>query len=291
MLAQRSHPARALTIAVAVCGLGLVVSGCSMLSASDVSPKAVEAAPPEQLYGEADRLLSQQEYTAAAKKFEDVDREHPYSPQARRALAMAAFSHFKAASYEEAISAARRYTTLHPGTKEAALALHITAMSYYNRLSAPGNDQSNAKLALTNFSKLRRQHPESKYAKEAVNRMRIVRDTLAANEMQVGRYYQRTKNYTGAINRFRTVVTTYQKTQHVEEALYRLTESYLLLGVASEAQTAAAVLGHNFPTSPWYKRAYTLLGNDGLTPAENRGSWISNAWSGAVRSVSSLNPF
>ncbi len=270
----------------------LPLGGCSMFSGSTENVADVtDVTPPETMYETADALLDEREYADAAKKFEDVDREHPYAPQARRALAMAAFSHYKAQNYTDAIAAAKRYTTLHPGTSEAALAHHIIAMSYFDRMSGPGNDQSNSRLALVELEKLKRRYPQSKYAKEAENRIRIVKDVLAANEMEVGRYYQRTQNYTGAINRFRTVVVKYQTTVHVEEALYRLTESYLSLGVQPEAQTAAAVLGHNFPESEWYKRSYALLAEGGLQPAENRGSWISKAWNRTVKSVSSLNPF
>ncbi len=272
----------------------LPLAGCSSVSSffsgSDKTAEVGNAPPPEQLYSSADQLLSAGKFEKAAEKFEEVDREHPYAPQARRALVMAAYAYYRDGKYNEAIKAAKRYTTLHPGTKEAALAHHVIAMSYFNRINDADRDQTWTKKALREFQILVRRYPESRYAKEAQNRIRICKDVLAASEMKVGRYYLRKGNYLAAINRFKAVVVNYQTTRHVEEALARLTEAYMALGIKSEAQTAAAVLGHNFPESKWYKDSYTLLQSDGLAPREDTGSWISRAWKGAVKSVSKLNP-
>ena len=230
------------------------------------------------MFAEADNLLSRGKFNRAAKKFEDLDRDHPYAPEARRAIVMAAYSYYKAGKSPEAIAAARRYTTLHPGTKEAALAHHIIASAYFDEMRGPNRDQTSTRKALKELKVLVARYPDSKYAKEAQNRIRVAQDTLAASEMEVGRYYLERGNYIAAINRFKVVVSEYQTTAHVEEALMRLTEAYMALGIKQEAQTAAAVLGHNFPQSKWYKDAYTLLASDGLAPRNTGDSWLSDVW-------------
>lgn len=264
----------------------------SLPSFSSASKKKIddEKKPAGLLYGEADALLGKADYEAAAKKFETVDRLYPYSPFARRAMVMAAFGYYKAEKYPEAIQAGKRYTALHPGTKEAAFAHHIVAMSYFDQINDPARDQRLTQRAYKQFSILVRRYPESKYAKLAANRIRITEDTLAAAEMNVGRYYLKRNNYLAAINRFKTVVTKYQTTQQVEEALMRLTEAYMAIGIKQEAQTAAAILGHNFPESKWYKDAYTLLKSDGLAPREDTGSSLSRAWRDAIKGVRKISP-
>ncbi len=258
-----------------------LLGGCS--SSDDALTQALNTRPPDQIYAEADALLSKGKFYDAAGKFEQVDKDHPYSPHARRAIVMAAYTHYRSGSYDEAISGAKRYITLHPGTKESALAHHIVASSYYEQIKDPKRDQSRTKRALDSLKTLVRQFPDSKYAPKARNRIKITNDVLAASEMNVGRYYLKRNNQLAAINRFRKVVTEYQTTAHVEEALMRLTEAYMALGIKGEAQTAAAVLGHNFPESEWYKHSYTLLASDGLAPRENAGSWIS-------RAIKKINP-
>jgi outer membrane protein assembly factor BamD len=218
--------------------------------------------------------MSRGKYREASKKFESVDREHPYSPEARRAIVMAAYAHYKAGKLPEAIASAERYTTMHPGTKEAPLAHHIIASAYFDQMRQPNRDQTATRKALAQLKTLKTRYPDSKYAREADNRIRVAEDTLAAAEMQVGRYYLKQDNYVAAINRFKAVVVSYQTTAHVEEALYRLTASYLSLGIASEAQSAAAVLGHNFPNSRWYKDSFALLQKQGMQPEVHSGSWM-----------------
>lgn len=234
--------------------------------------------PPETIYAEGDKLLDDHSYKDAAKKFEEVDRDHPYSPLARRAIVMSAWSHYKAGDYADAISTAQRYITLHPGTKESALAHHIIASSYYDQIKDPKRDQTRTKKALAALNTVISRYPDSRYAEKAKNRIKITQDLLAAKEMDVGRYYLKQENYLASINRFRAVVTDYQTTAHVEEALLRLTEAYMALGIANEAQTAAAVLGHNFPDSKWYPPAYNLLQGSGLEPKQSESSWISRTW-------------
>ena len=261
---------------VAVCAFALSLGACA--SSGDDLTQALNPDPPGQMFTEADSLLGRGKYNRAAKKFEDLDRDHPYAPEARRAMVMAAYAYYKAGKTPEAIAAARRYTTMHPGTKEAALAHHIIASAYFDQMKPADRDQTATKKALAELKTLVTRYPDSKYAKDADNRIRVAEDTLAASEMQVGRYYLERNNFIAAINRFKVVATHYQTTAHVEEALMRLTEAYMALGIKEEAQTAAAVLGHNFPKSKWYQDAYTLLASDGLAPRNTGDSWLSKVW-------------
>lgn len=252
--------------------LAVLAGGCAS-SKSESNP--LNAASPDVIYQQADALMSQGKYRSAAERFETIDRDHPYSPFARRAIVMGAYAHYKAGNHDEAIQAANRYATLHPGTKETALAYHIIASARYDQITDASRDQTRTKQALSALETLVRRYPESQFSAQARNRIRITRDILAASEMQVGRYYLNRHNYLAAINRFRVVITDYQTTNHIEEALMRVAEAYMALGIKGEAQTAAAVLGHNFPASKWYQHAYTLLQSDGLEPREDTGSWIS----------------
>lgn len=267
--------------------LGLLLSACllagcgSLWGDKDIVEDNNE--PPDVIYKKAEGLVDKGKYGDAAKQYENVDINHPYSQEARRAILMASYAYYKAAKYDDAIGAADRYLTLHPGTKEADLAQNIIAMSYYDRVLDPRRDQTSARKALAAYDMLIQRYPESRYVAEARNRSRILRDLLAAQEMVVGRYYLRHNNFLAAINRFRTVVTDYQTTEQIEEALMRLTEAYMALGIVNEAQTAAAVLGHNFPDSKWYSHAYGLLGKVGLRPQEHGGSWITETWRGDGR--------
>jgi len=271
--------ARATALAVTLF-LAAVLTGCGgSIFGSDKS-ELIDNNPPNVIYGQAEKMVDEGDYEEAARQYEQVDINHPYSQEARRAILMAAYAYYKAGKYDEAVSAADRYLTLHPGTQESDLAQNIIAMSYYDQILDPKRDQTYARRALSAYEKLLQRYPNSRYAPDAANRERVLRDLIAASEMQVGRYYLRRNNYLAAINRFRTVVTEYQTTEQVEEALMRLTEAYMALGIVNEAQTAAAVLGHNFPDSKWYKHAYGLLGKRGLQPQEHEGSWITQTWKG-----------
>jgi outer membrane protein assembly factor BamD len=261
-------------LALAACLAAL--AGC----ASNDAAMALNPDPPSKMYADADHLMSKGKFENAAKKFEDVDREHPYSPEARRAIVMAAYAYYKAGKLPEAIASAERYTTMHPGTKEAPLAHHIIASSYFDQMKGARLDQQATRKALKELKTLKSRYPDSTYAQKADNRIRLCEDTLAAHEMEVGRYYEKRNNHVAAINRFKTVVANYQTTAHVEEALYRLTAQYLSLGIASEAQSAAAVLGHNFPNSRWYKDSYALLKKQGLMPSHDSNSWVAKVWHG-----------
>ena len=266
---------KAVLIVVVACATMLAGCGTSV-DKKDIS----SGEPPEVIYAKADALMSKSDFSEAAKKFVEVDRDHPYSPLARRAIVMSAYAYYKAGLHPEAVQAAKRYATLHPGTKEAALAQHVIASSNFDRITDPTRDQNRTKLALKELEVLVRRFPKSPYTPKARNRIKITRDMLAAAEMKVARYYLEQKNYLAAINRYRVVVTNFQRTAQVEEALMRVAEAYMALGINAEAQTATAVLGHNFPESKWYQHAYRLLKTGGLEPRESRASWISRAWRG-----------
>jgi outer membrane protein assembly factor BamD len=247
------------------------VVGCS--TSSDIA-KQLNPDPPGKMYAEADSLLNKGAYSDAARRFEDLDRDHPYAPEARRAMVMAAYAYYKAGKFPEAIAAGKRYTTMHPGTKDAALAHHIIASANFDDIKDPQRDQTATRKSLVELKLLVQRYPDSPYTKQAVNRIRIAEDMLAANEMHVGRFYLDRKNYVGAINRFKTVVSDYQTTPQVEEALYRIVEANMTLGIVPEAQAAGAVLGHNFPNSDWYQRAYGLLKSGGVSPSMGGDSWF-----------------
>ena len=252
--------------------MSLFAAGC----ASTDNAKLLNPDPPDKMYAAADIALQKGAFNEAARKFEDLDRDHPYAPEARRAIVMSSYSYYKAGKFPEAIATAQRYTSMHPGTKEAALAHHIIASAHFDEIKEPGRDQTATRKALSELKILRSRYPTSPYAKQAENRILIAEDILAAAEMNVGRYYLKQNQLTGAIGRFKTVVTEYQTTAHVEEALYRLIEANMVLGVVPEAQSAAAVLGHNFPNSDWYAKGYTLLKNNGASPQS--GGWLAQAF-------------
>jgi len=267
-----------LSLGQALKGLALLAVAATLAGCAGAgeAARALNPDSPSKMFADADALQSRGKFEDAAKKFEDVDREHPYSPEARRAIVMAAYAYYKAGKLPEAIASAQRYTTMHPGTKEAPLAHHIIAESYFEQMKLPDRDQDATRKALAQLKTLKTRYPDSTYAQKADNKIRLCEDTLAAQEMNVGRYYMDKGNQIAAINRFKTVVTDYQTTAHVEEALYRLTVAYLSLGIAPEAQNAAAVLGHNFPNSSWYKESYALLQKQGLMPQASQGSWMTD---------------
>jgi outer membrane protein assembly factor BamD len=235
--------------------------------------------PPERLYNEGLFLLNQKkDPKEAVKKFEEVDRQHPYSEWARKSLIMSSYAYYESGQYDESVTAAKRYISLHPGSPDAAYAQYLIGSSYFDEIPDITRDQARTDKALAALDEVVRKYPSSEYAVSAKQKISIAADQLAGKEMAVGRYYLDKKEYTGAINRFKVVVTRYQTTRHVEEALMRLTEAYMALGIVDEAQTAAAVLGHNFPDSEWYRHAYTLVTTGGGQVSENKGSWISKAF-------------
>jgi outer membrane protein assembly factor BamD len=257
--------------------LAVPVAGCANIFGDD-KQAILPDEPADKLYNEGLTLLNKREYSDAAKKFEEVDRQHPYSEWARKSLLMSAFSYYEIGKHDETIQAARRYIAMHPGSPDAAYAQYLMASSYYDQIPDITRDQARTEKAMQSLDEVVRKYPGTEYAESSRRKIEVARDQLAGKEMLVGRYYLERRNYAGAINRFKSVVTQYQTTRHVEEALMRLTECYMALGIVPEAQTAAAVLGHNFPDSPWYKDAYKLVTNGGSSPKEDKGSWISRAF-------------
>jgi outer membrane protein assembly factor BamD len=211
------------------------------------------------LYSLAKKRLDQRNYLGAAKVFDEVERQHPYSIWARRAQLMSAFSYYMAQSYPDAISSAQRFLTIHPGNKDAPYANYLIAMSHYQQIEDVNRDQKITQQAADSFGELIRRYPQSRYAADARLKLDLINDHLAGKEMEVGRFYQRQGNWLAATMRFRTVIEKYQTTTHTPEALERLVESYLALGIPDEAQKAAAVLGKNYPGSEWYQRSYRLM--------------------------------
>jgi outer membrane protein assembly factor BamD len=231
--------------------------------------------PADTLYNQGLAKLKSKDYEAAAKKFSELEKSYPSSEWSRKALLMTIHAQFEKPAYDDAVQSAQRYIGLYPNSPDTPYAYYIAGMSYYNQVPDAMRDQTSAERALQIFQELITKYPKSEYVADVRYKMGVARDQLAAKEMQVGRFYLTRKNYPAAINRFHEVLGKYQTTRHTEEALYRLTEAYLAMGVANEAQTAAAILGHNYPESQWYKDAVALLKNDGLTPHEYTDSWLS----------------
>jgi outer membrane protein assembly factor BamD len=240
--------------ALALISAVTILIGCS----SNQDEEYVER-PVDDLYNEAQDLLEEGDAGAAGRAFEEVERQHPYSQWATRAQLMSAYAYYEANNYDEAIAAAERFVELHPGHPDVPYAYYLIGISYYEQISDVGRDQRMTEQALEAFDELVRRFPDSRYARDAELKADLARDHLAGKEMSIGRYYLYRGQYLAAINRFRNVVERYQTTTHVPEALHRLTEAYLALGLEQEAQKNAAVLGYNFPSSDWYQDSYALL--------------------------------
>ena len=267
-------------LAVPIVLVPLALSGCMGFGGEkdlDLSTYVEETDPADKLYNEGLANMNAGRMAEAIRKFESVDRQHPYSEFARKSLVMGSFANYRQGNYEEAISGAKRYIGLYPSSPDAAYAQYIIGLSYYRQIRDVTQDQKEARRTVEAMDELVQRWPESEYVEDAKAKIRFARDQLAGKEMQVGRYYLERREYIAAMKRFRVVVETYSNTRHVEEALARLVEGYYAMGLASEAQTAAAVLGHNYPDSQWYKDSYALLQKGGLEPRENTGSWISKA--------------
>ena len=261
------------------------LSGCETMESIFGSPEEEQARaerPVEEIYNNAMDLLETEWYETAAQEFDEVERQYPYSVWATRAQLMAGYSYYKDERYDEAIIALDRFIELHPGNRDAPYAYYLKALSYYEQISDVGRDQKMTRLALSAMREVTRRFPNTTYARDARLKLDLTRDHLAGKEMSIGRYYQHREDYLAAINRYRAVIEQYQTTTHVPEALHRLTESYLALGITDEAQMSAAVLGHNFPGSDWYEDSYALLDNRNLKPRRKEGSWLSWLWDWAT---------
>ena len=254
-------------------GAMLGVAGCNSKK-EEVGFTVDNIVPPDRLYNQALANMEAGDLKTARDRIKDLNAQHPYSEYSRRSLILDTFINYRQGSYTDAASSGSRFLTLYPGDKDAAYAQYIVGMSYYKQIPHITRDQSTTRKAYQAMSALVEKYPESEYVEDAKTKMRITRDQLAGKEMLVGRYYQERREFLAAINRFRRVVETYPNTRHVEEALARLTESYYSVGLAAEAQNAAAVLGHNFPDSQWYRDSYQLLQTGGLRPQQSPSSWL-----------------
>ncbi len=237
--------------------VGLALSGCASTKVKKDRPYV--ARDVDTLYTAAQETLHNRQYKLAAAQFDEVERQHPYSVWARRAQLMSAYSYYVSQDYSEAILSAQRFLSLHPGSREAPYAYYVVAVSYYEQITSVDRDQKITLKALDALQELIRRYPASEYAADARLKVDLTRDHLAGKEMEVGRYYQANKQFLGAVDRFRTVIDTYNTTSHTPEALERLVECYLALGLPEEAKKAAAVLGYNYPGTKWYKHSYALM--------------------------------
>ena len=272
---------RAVLAAVAL----TVLSGCSLFEGKDDASnnankdaQAYRERSVEQIYADGWRAIGVGAWDICAAQFNEVDRQHPYSVWARRAMLISAFCAYQANAYGAAIATADQYISLHPGSPEVAYAFYIKAISLYEQIVDIGRDQSNTEGALVALQDVVQRFPDTEYARDATLKIDLTNDHLAGKEMAVGRYYLKRGDYIGAINRFRTVVDQYQTTPQIAEALERICEAYYSMGLDSEAQTAAAVLGRNYPGSGWYKDAFNILKGRNLKPVEDTRSWISQAF-------------
>jgi outer membrane protein assembly factor BamD len=273
MIRRTPIPLLARSARVLILGCALLIAACS----SDDEDVYIERSA-EAFYNDGYSLLLEGEYTEAAASFDEVERQHPYSSWAPRAQIMSAFAHYQDNKYDEAINTLDRFIRLHPGNRDIGYAYYLKAICYYEQISDIGRDQKMTSEALNSLEEVKRRFPDTTYARDANLKIDLARDHLAGKHMEIGRYYLDRQEYLAAINRFRLVIRDYQTTTHVAEALHRLVEAYLALGITDEAQATAAVLGYNFPGSEWYLDSYALLTGQDLRPEDVEGSWISEAW-------------
>lgn len=241
------------------------MAAIALTACSSTKNKVMPEKSVEELYNTAMDYAQQNEYKEAVKYFDEVERQHPYSPWAAKAQIMGAYMYYQNAAYDDAILSLNRFLQLHPGNKYAPYAHYLKAMSYYEQISDVERDQNMTEMAMESFNRILILYPNTPYAKDVQNKLTLTHNHLAGKEMDIGRYYLKQKKYTAAINRFADVVRLYPTTMHIQEALYRLTAAYLALGLKEEAKRSAAVLGYNYPDSKWYHRAYSLLEKNGVS--------------------------
>ena len=261
---------------LAMAMLAVVLAGCSGLNLFG-PPKIKEEPiiPAASLYQSALNDMDRMRYQTAIKTLQTIQRQHPRDPITEKAKLMEVYANYRIGEFPEAILAADRFLAIYPSGKDVPYVLYLKATAYFGQIKDITRDQQLSRDAIDTYNLLISNYPKSEYVDDAKEKLLVAYDQLAGKEMSVGRYYLGNGQYTAGINRFRVVVEQWQTSTHVEEALYRLTEGYLLLGLTNEAKTAAAVLGHNYPSSDWYKQAFELLGKQGLAPAMNQGSWLS----------------
>ncbi|MBY6068360.1 outer membrane protein assembly factor BamD [Leisingera aquaemixtae] len=254
------------------------LAGCGGDGGAVKRGESLEAFSPEHIYERGEFELANRRAKDAAYYFSEIERLYPYSEWAKQAVIMQAFAHHTSKDYENSRAAAQRFIDFYPADEDAAYAQYLLALSYYDQIDEVGRDQGLTFQALQALRTVIEVYPDSEYANSAILKFDLAFDHLAGKEMEIGRYYLRRGHYTSAINRFRVVVEDFQTTSHTAEALHRLVESYLSLGLTAEAQTAAAILGHNFQSTEWYEDSYRLLGANGLKPKDRGNNWLSQIY-------------
>ncbi|AVW91517.1 outer membrane protein assembly factor BamD [Celeribacter baekdonensis] len=265
-------------------GVTLGLSMAFLVACGDNAPTGdLEGYPAEEIYKRAEYEITQKDFGDAAFYFGEVERLYPYSDWAKRALIMQAFSYHRDRDYENARVSAQRFLDFYPADEDAAYAQYLLALSYYDQIDDIGRDQGLTFQALQALRVVIERYPDSEYARSAILKFDLAFDHLAGKEMEIGRYYLKHKHYTAAANRFRVVVEQFQTTRHTPEALHRLVESYLSLGLVEEAQTAAAILGHNYQSTEWYQDSYKLLTGQGLEPKVFENNWLGAVYRQMIR--------
>jgi len=247
----------------------LLLAACGGDAEEEAEENAVRQAPAETLYRDARASFAAKAYNQAMEEFEEIERQHPYSDWARRGQIMAAYSAYRAGKFDDMVGIVERFVKLYPTDTQTPYAYYLKALGYYTQISDVGRDQQKTSQAREALKEVIARYPETKYAQDAKLKLDLTDDHLAGKEMEVGRYYLKQKEYLAAINRFKFVVDHYQTTSHTAEALHRLVECYLRLGIVGEAKTYAAVLGHNYPGSDWYKYSYAMMKGN-LSPEEKK---------------------
>ena len=259
------RPLKSAGLAALALSLSLTLGACSLFGGGDKRERlAYVERPAELIYNQAVDQLEARQWSEAKQLFEEVERQHPFSEWARRSMLMSAFASYSEAEYEDAIATAQRFIGLHPGNESTPYAYYLIAMSYYDQIYDVGRDQATTRNAEAALQQVVRRYPESDYARDSRLKLELTHDHLAGKEMDVGRYYLRDNQHLAAIGRFKNVVKDYETTSHVEEALHRLVESYVSLGVINEARLVGSVLGYNYPNSEWYEDSYELLAELGV---------------------------
>ncbi|CAH0341280.1 outer membrane protein assembly factor BamD [Rhizobium sp. CECT 9324] len=254
-----------------------VLASCQSDPDIDITKLSAETDPPDVLYNQGLANIKAGNMSEAARKFDAVDAQHPFSEWSRKALVMSTFTKYRLGRYGDSIASGNRYMSLYPRSDDSAYVQYLVGLSNWKQIANVTQDQKASQKTIEAMQRVVDEYPDSEYVDDAQAKIRFARDQLAGREMQVGRYYLERKEYLAAVSRFRVVVEEFSNTNQIEEALARLVEAYFAMGIVQEAQTAAAVLGHNYPDSQWYADSYKLLQSGGVEPRENEGSWIARA--------------
>ncbi|CDZ73422.1 Outer membrane protein assembly factor BamD [Neorhizobium galegae bv. orientalis] len=264
-------------MSLVLAGAGFGMTACQSDPDIDITKLGLETDAPETLYNQGLANMKAGNLAEAGRKFDSIDRQNPFTEWGRKALVMSTFTKYRLGRNDEAVATGNRYMSQYPQSQDSAYVQYLVGLAYSKQIADVTQDQRAAVRTIDAMNKVVTNYPTSEYVEDAQAKIRFARDQLAGKEMQIGRYYLERKEYLAAIRRFRNVVEQYPNTNQVEEALARLTEAYYAMGITEEAQTAAAVLGRNYPDSQWYADSFKLLKGNGVEPRENRGSWISRA--------------